>query len=126
MAAAYSKDLRERVMAFVNEGGGQAEAVARFSVSRSSVVRWSKLLRETGQVAARTQGRKWGVSKVAAEALRDYVTAHADQNLVEVGKHFGVSGVMIWKRLKQIGFIFKKRPSAIKSAMRHGGKPSKS
>jgi transposase len=37
MPTAYSKDLHKRVMAFSEMGGRQAEAVERFSVSRSNV-----------------------------------------------------------------------------------------
>jgi transposase len=125
MPTAYSEDLRKRVIGFLKGGGSQAEAVERFSVSRGSVVRWQRLARETGKVAPRPQGRKWGVSKVEAKALRDYVTAHPDQTLVQIGKHFSVSGVMIWKRLKQLKFTFKKRASSIRSGTKSNGKPSK-
>jgi hypothetical protein len=79
----------------------------------------------TGQLVPHAPGRKRGTSKIEAEALRDYVTTHADQSLVQIGHHFGVSGVMIWKRLKQLGFTFNKRPSATKSATKPGDKLSK-
>ena len=36
----YSLDLRERVVAFVREGGGKAGAARRFSVSRKTVYNW--------------------------------------------------------------------------------------
>jgi putative transposase len=124
MPKAYSEDLRKRVMGFLKNGGSKAEAVRRFAVSKGSVARWEKRLRETGKVAAHTQGRKRGVSKVAAAALQDYVTAHPDQNLIEIGEHFGVSSVMIWKRLKQIGFTFKKRAFSTRSAAKKSAKSS--
>jgi transposase len=125
MPTAYSEDLRKRVIGFLKNGGSQAEAVERFSVSRGSVVRWQRLLRETGKVAPQPQGRKWGVSRIEAKALRDYVTAHPDQTLIQIGKHFGVSGVMIWKRLKQLKFTFKKRAFVIKNETKPKGRPSK-
>ena len=126
MPAAYSQDLRERVIRFLKSGGSQAEAVDKFAVSRGSVVRWRRLARETGKVAPQAQGRKWGVSRIEAKALRDYMTAHPDQTLVQIGRHFDVSGVMIWKRLRQIGFTFKKRAFVIKSGTKPKGVRSKS
>jgi putative transposase len=125
MPTAYSEDLRKRVMGFLKNGGSKAEAVRRFAVSKGSVARWEKRLQETGRVTAHPQGRKRGVSKVVTKALQDYVAMHPDKNLIEIGEHFGVSGVMIWKRLKQIGFTFKKRASSTKSGMKQGGKLSK-
>lgn len=125
MPTAYSKDLREKVILFLKKGRRQEEVVRCFSVSRASVVRWNKQLRETGGLTAQKQGRKRGKSRVEEKALRDYVAAYPDRTLIEIGKHFGVSGVLIWKRLKQIGFTFKKRPSAIRNATRRGGRSSK-
>jgi transposase len=36
----YSTDLRERVIAFVNEGGSKIEASQRFKVTRKTVYNW--------------------------------------------------------------------------------------
>jgi transposase len=125
MPTAYSEDLRERVIGFIESGGSQAEAVERFDVSRTSIVRWLQRKRKTGKAAARTPGRKSGTSRVKADALRYYIKEHPDQTLHEVGRHFGVSGVLIWKRLRQLNYTFKKRLFSTKSVAKENARRSR-
>lgn len=55
MPAAYSKDLRERVVAAYESGiGDQAEVAERFDVGEATVRRWWALKRKTGSVAPKT------------------------------------------------------------------------
>jgi putative transposase len=52
MSRAYSIDLRERAVAAVEKGGmSRRRAAARFGVGISTVIRWTRRLRETGSVA---------------------------------------------------------------------------
>ncbi len=52
MPAAYSKDLRERVVAAYESGvGDQVEVARRFDVGEATVRRWWALKRKTGSVA---------------------------------------------------------------------------
>lgn len=124
MPKAYSEDLRTRVLMFMEAGGRPAEAVQRFAVSRGSLYVWRQQAK-AGQKAARVQGRKRGVSRVDGDALRAYIKAYPDKTLHEVGQHFAVSGVMIWKRLRQLGYSFKKRLSYTESAVKKSARPLK-
>jgi len=54
--AAYSVDLRSRVVAEVAAGSSRREAAARFKVSASSAIRWAELREETGRVDPRPRG----------------------------------------------------------------------
>jgi transposase len=56
MGAPYTKDLRERVVATFRSGMSRAETAALFRVSKSSVQRWSRMVRKTGSVAAQPMG----------------------------------------------------------------------
>ena len=57
MAKPYSTDLRERVVAAVEEGGlSRRQAAARFGVGESSAIRWVRRFRETGSVAPGQMG----------------------------------------------------------------------
>lgn len=125
MPAAISKDLRKRVLESLAEGSSQAEVVERYKVSRASIVRWLQRKRRTGEATAHVPGRKPGSSLIEAEALKKYVEAHADQTLAEVGRHFGVSGVAIWKRLRQMDYTFKKRHSSTKNAAKKSERRSR-
>ena len=65
MLKAYSLDLRERVVAAVEEGGlSRRQAAARFGVSYSSAILWVKRYRETAawsrvRLAATSRRRLW-------------------------------------------------------------------
>ena len=57
MAKPYSMDLRERVVAAVEEDGlSRRQAAARFGVGESSAIRWVRRFRETGNVAPGQMG----------------------------------------------------------------------
>ncbi len=51
MPAAYSLDLRERVIGAVESGASRRRAATVFKVSVSSVIRWAKRVDETGSYA---------------------------------------------------------------------------
>ena len=48
MSKALSVDLRDRVVAAIDEGMSCRQAAARFGVSASSAIRWRALVRERG------------------------------------------------------------------------------
>ncbi|MBI5939887.1 MAG: helix-turn-helix domain-containing protein, partial [Caulobacterales bacterium] len=50
MSKALSVDLRERVIAAIDEGMSCRGAAARFGVSAASAIRWRALSRQTGDV----------------------------------------------------------------------------
>ena len=57
MAKPYSMDLRERVVAAVeNDGMSRRQAAARFGVSYSSAIAWLKRVGKTGSVAPGQMG----------------------------------------------------------------------
>ena len=57
MAKPYSLDLRERVVAAVEQGGlSRHEAARRFGVGVSTAIAWVRRLRETGSVAPGQMG----------------------------------------------------------------------
>ena len=52
MSRAYSVDLRERAVAAVEKGEmSRRRAAAQFGLGISTVIRWTRRLRETGSVA---------------------------------------------------------------------------
>lgn len=56
MPAAYSYDLRERVVGAVASGTSRRAAARVFKVSASSVIRWTQRQAETGSCAALPSG----------------------------------------------------------------------
>src|ERR1700752_3448772 len=58
MAAPYSLDHRERVVAAVAAGMSRKRAAAYYQVSHSSAIRWTRRTAETGSPAALPMGGK--------------------------------------------------------------------
>jgi len=107
----FSEDIRIRVIRHIELGKSQASASLLFWVSKSAVSRWWIRYKQCGQVAAKPKLGSKG--KIDISALKEYVTANPDKNLVEIGARFKVSNCAIYKRLKALGFRYKKKPSPI-------------
>ena len=56
MLAAYSADIRGRVIASVESGSSRREAAEEFDVSASSAIKWVAAYRTTGSCAAKPRG----------------------------------------------------------------------
>jgi len=86
MPAAYSLDLRERVIGAVAAGASRRRVAAVFKVSVSTVIRWAKRVDETGDYAPLPSGGDHRSKDV--EAHRDWllsiVTAEPDLTLEEI------------------------------------------
>ena len=74
MPAAYSLDLRERVVASVGGGVSRRGAAGVFKVSVSTAIRWTKRLGTTGRFAPLPSGGKDHRSK-ALEQHKDWLLA---------------------------------------------------
>ena len=74
---AYSKDLRLKALAALDRGVPRREVQDLFGLSRSTIKRWLKRRRLTGDVAVhRIPGRP----SVKGEALRKWLPAHLKRN----------------------------------------------
>ena len=114
MARAYSLDLRERVVSFVESGQTMRAASAVFGVSVASVVKWNQRKSATGSAAAKPMG---GKRPFLLEAERDWLLARLDEKpdltlhalrdeLQERG--VAVSCDTLWRFLKRQEISFKK------------------
>lgn len=118
MAAAFSFDLRQRVvMAVAEEGLSTYAAARRFAVGISTVGAWVRRWRKTGELRPGRQGQPKG-SKLDAHAA--FILALVDENkditLAEIGERLaderGVTACLstIWLFFDRRGITFKKRP----------------
>lgn len=102
---AYSMDLRQRVVSFVNDGGTKVEASKRFKIGRRTVYYYLARAK-AGKLEPK---RSWGSwKKLDPQKLKDYVKTHSDSTLMEMRKVFGVSHNTIWVRLNKLGITLKK------------------
>jgi len=85
----YSKDLRERVLAYIAEGHTQKETSEVFKVGTTTIKAWKKLLSETGSLEKKELERS--ARKFESEKLRAYIAENPEATLAEIGREFGGS-----------------------------------
>jgi len=120
MGKPHPIELRERVVAFVEEGHTHRAAAAHFRTSISFVNNMVKLKYETGALAPKPQGHggkpnkvtrfdAWARAQIATDKnitlqkLRDRLAA-------DHGVEIAVSTAFYW--LRRLGFTHKKRPAS--------------
>lgn len=124
MAAPYSLDLRERVVAAVAAGMSRAQAAAHYRVSHSSAIRWTKRQAETGSPAALPMGGKKPFTLADQETwIRARVAAKPDltgrELLAELTQRkIVVSYYAVWHFLDHVGLSFKKKPACQRAGPR--------
>lgn len=115
MVRPYSLDLRNRVVAAV-ENGQTCRAVAEvFDVSVASVVKWSQRARTTGSAAAMPMGGKRPVLLAGQRAfILDRIEAVPNLSLRALAAELAERGVVvsygaIWTFVHREGLSFKKK-----------------
>lgn len=119
MGKPHPMALRERVVAFVEEGHSHRAAAARFRVSVKFVNDMVILKRETGGLEPRVQGNGGGHGKLAR--LRNWIAAQIaakpdltlDDLVLEIADahQMTVHRVSVWRTLRNLDLTHKKRPS---------------
>lgn len=120
MAAAYSMDLRTRVLRDSDVGLSSKELAERYHVSRAWVDALKLRRRETGSFAPRQQ-RKFRRRALAArdmDRLAALVIATPDATLAELRDALRASAGLttIWRALNQLDLSFKKNGSRRRTA----------
>lgn len=99
---AYSKDLKERVVAYVRKGGKKSEAARRFSVCEATVYLWIQQKDLTPQQPpGRPRSFSW-------EKLKKHVEDFPDKMIKERAIVFGVAATTILYALQQMEISYKK------------------
>jgi transposase len=127
MAAPYSQDLRDRVLAAGDRGMKTTQIARVFEVSPAWVRRLKQRRRETGETAPRPMG---GATffKIDRTLLAGLVSQQPDATLEELRQRLGVQCAIsaISMALKGLGLSFKKRrctrPSRTAPAWRSGAR----
>jgi len=86
MARALSQDLRDRVIAAIDDGLSCRAAADRFGVSASSAIRWRQRALKHGQAVAKPRGgdRHSGRIEAHGDFIRDLIAEQGDMTLVEI------------------------------------------
>jgi len=103
---AYSEDFRKKAIEFVDAGHTQKELKEVFGIYPSEVIKWRKLLAQTGSLKpqyAKTRNRKIDKAKLAEEVERK-----PDATLSELALIFGCTKQSIDTALKKMKITYKK------------------
>ena len=116
MTRSLSTDLRQRVIAAVEDGMSTREAARRFQVGISTVGAWHRRYRETGETVARKQGQPSGSKLDAHEAfILGLIADQRDITLLEIAetleqeRRVRCVASTVWVFLDRRGITFKKR-----------------
>ena len=112
MAAAYSMDLRTRVLSDSDAGLSSKELAERYHVSRAWVDALKQRRRETGAFAPhkQTRFRRRALAPAEMDRLAALVAARPDATLAELRDALRTSAGLttIWRTLNQLDFTLKK------------------
>jgi len=111
MAAAYSMDLRERVLRDADAGLSSTELAARYHVSRAWVDALKQRRRETGSGAPRIQTKfRSRVLMGQEDRLVALITARPDATLAELRDALPTTAGLstVWRTIGRLGFTVKK------------------
>ena len=111
MAAAYSMDLRERVITDSKAGLSSKDLPARYHVSRAWVDALKQRHRETRSIAPLKQTKfRHRVLAGQEDRLKALVAAKPDATLAELRDGLATSAALatIWRELNQLGLTLKK------------------
>lgn len=97
MSKALSVDLRDRVIAAIDEGVSCRQAAARFGVSASSAIRWRALVRERGDVRPGPLGgdRRSGRIEGHSALILSLVDQKPDATLAELRAALAEQGIAV-------------------------------
>ena len=114
MAAAYSMDLRTRVLKDADAGLSSKELADRYHVSRAWVDALKQRRRETGAYAPRkpTTFRGRALAATDLDRLAAWVAARPDATLAQIREALRTSASLttIWRACNQLDLTVKKNP----------------
>ncbi|HEX6293349.1 MAG TPA: IS630 family transposase [Herpetosiphonaceae bacterium] len=118
MTRALSVDLRQRVVAAIDDGLSCRRAAERFGISAASAIRWRSRLKEAGDVVPKRPGGDRRSQRIEAHSqlILDAVTVKADITLAELQellKRRGISAgiASLWRFFQRRKITLKKRPA---------------
>ena len=128
MPAAYSAEIRSRVIASVESGSSRREAAEEFDVSASSAIKWVAAYRTTGICTAKPRGGSTSPLEKYANFLLTLIEVQPDLTLDEVvcamrkrKRKLPGSRTAVWRFFQRHKITFKKKPERGGAAARRRG-----
>jgi transposase len=123
---AYSRDLRERVIAAVETGASRHEAAERFEISVASAIKWLQRWSEDKSAAPKPRGGSVSPLEGSAAEILAVVAGYPDLTLGETlaqlrKRRIKTSRSALWRFLDRHNITLKKKPASGRAATRRCG-----
>ena len=121
MPAAYSDDLRQKVMTAIDRGEKKSHVSRMFNISRDTIDRWLKRRDTTGSVEAAMGYQRGHSHRIQDwEEFRAFAKKYGDKTQVEMGQLWSgqISERTMSRALARIGWTRKKRPMVTENGMK--------
>ena len=102
----YSKDLREKVINYIQRGESQQSAARVFSLHYNTVNRWWKRYKKEGNFLARI--RVGAKRRLNIEELSGFVEENPNCKLSDIAKQLKITVAWASIMLRKIGYSYKK------------------
>lgn len=104
----YSIQIKELFIEHRKNGKTLEWITDAMNISLNTIKVWSALLKRWESLDDKRAGN--GRKKLFSnESLELYVKDHINATLKDIGNHFSVSEVAVWKRLKWMSYSYKKK-----------------
>jgi transposase len=117
---AYSLDLRERAMEYLDSGHTYKQTSELFMVTMRTLFNWSRLRQENGDLSFKNTPRS--PHKLDNEELLEYIKKNPDAYLQEISAHFKCCKTAAYYALKRLKVTHKKNKRYIVKEMRRSVK----
>lgn len=121
MPAAYSEDLRQKVMTAIDRGEKKSRVSRMFSISRDTIDRWLKRRHTTGSVEAAIGYQQGHSHRIQDwEEFRTFAKKYGDKTQAEMAQLWSgqMSERTMSRALARIGWTRKKRPMVTENGMK--------
>ena len=118
---AYSLDLREKIVNYVNKGGTRAKAAEVFGVGLRTVYRLLAA-HKGGRLKPKASWGRW--RKVDPARLREEVGRSPDATLAELGEALGACAMAVCHALRRLGITRKKKRRSTRRGANSSGASS--
>ena len=97
MPAAYSLDLRQKVLAAISDGNKINDIAETFKIARATIYYWLARQRQGNLAASKhVVAKPYKLDPIAAQRI---LTENSDATLKEMAEILGVTATAVWKHL---------------------------
>ena len=95
----YSRDLRKRVLKYIEDGGSKEDTVNIFRVCSKTIWNWIKRNKQ-GNLSPKVKEVR--LRKIDDDRLKKYIEDHPDVYLEEIAEEFGVTAPAVFYGFKRL------------------------